>query len=127
MRLGTLMDRRIQVIQATIENNFSRSWNIEALARMANLSPSRLRHLFRAQVGQTPSQYLKTIRMREAEKLLRTTFLTVKEIMNGVGLSNESHFVHEFKKAYGLAPSKYRLALTTSRIQFDSKKLSNDE
>jgi AraC-like DNA-binding protein len=46
--------------------------------------------------------------MREAALLLRTTFLSVKEIMNRVGISNESHFVHEFKKANGLAPSKYR-------------------
>jgi AraC-like DNA-binding protein len=36
--------------------------------------------------------------------------LSVKEIMNRVGLSDESHFVHEFKKTYGLAPSKYRRA-----------------
>lgn len=63
-------------------------------------------------MGQTPAQYLRSIRMREAEKLLRTTFLSVKEIMNCVGLSNESYFVHEFKKTYNLAPSKYRASLT---------------
>ena len=34
--------------------------------------------------------------------------------MNRVGISNESHFVHEFKKAHGLAPSKYRSALAVT-------------
>ncbi len=48
--------------------------------------------------------------MLEAEKLLRTTLLSVKEIMNRVGISNESHFVHAFKKAHRLSPSKYRSA-----------------
>lgn len=82
------------------------------LGQLVNLSGSRLRHLFKAEMDQTPAQYLKGIRMREAATLLRTTFLSVKEIMNRVGISNESHFVHEFKKAHGLAPSKYRAEFT---------------
>jgi transcriptional regulator GlxA family with amidase domain len=53
---------------------------------------------------------LREVRLREAEKLLRTTFLRVKEIMNRVGFLDESHFGHQFKKTYGLSPSKYRNA-----------------
>jgi AraC-like DNA-binding protein len=34
----------------------------------------------------------------------------VKEIMNRVGITNESYFSREFKKAHGLAPGKYRAA-----------------
>lgn len=102
------MDRRIQIVSSALETDFRRAWNIVQLGQMVNLSGSRLRHLFKAEMDQTPAQYLKAIRMREAATLLRTTFLSVKEIMNKVGISNESHFVHEFKKAHGLAPSKYR-------------------
>ncbi|MEP6635286.1 MAG: helix-turn-helix transcriptional regulator [Acidobacteriota bacterium] len=102
------MDRRIQLLTAAIEKDFRRPWNTEKLALLVNLSPSRLRHLFKADVNQTPAQYLKSVRMREAETLLRTTFLSVKEIMSRVGIFDESHFGHEFKKTYGLAPSKYR-------------------
>ncbi|CAN5864144.1 hypothetical protein BH18ACI4_BH18ACI4_20550 [soil metagenome] len=105
-----IMDRRIQIVGSAIETDFQRAWNTQTLAQLVNLSASRFRHLFKAEMGQTPAQYLKSIRMREAEKLLRTTFLSVKEIMNSVGISNESHFVHEFKKTHGLAPSKYRSA-----------------
>lgn len=108
------MDRRIQTVRSAIETDFRRTFDIEALAEMVNLSGSRLRHLFKAEMGQTPAQYLKSIRMREAEMLLRTTFLSVKEIMNRVGISNESHFVHEFKKVHGLAPSKYRSVFTVA-------------
>lgn len=102
------MDRRIQIVSSALEADFRRGWDIVQLGQMVNLSGSRLRHLFKAEMDQTPAQYLKAIRMREAATLLRTTFLSVKEIMNRVGISNESHFVHEFKKAHGLAPSKYR-------------------
>ena len=102
------MDIRIQIVRSALETEFRRAWDIVQLGQLVNLSGSRLRHLFKAEMDQTPAQYLKAIRMRESATLLRTTFLSVKEIMNRVGISNESHFVHEFKKAHGLAPSKYR-------------------
>jgi AraC-like DNA-binding protein len=49
--------------------------------------------------------------MQRAEVLLRTSFLSVKEIGNRVGLSNSSHFVREFKSVYGAPPSAYRNGL----------------
>ena len=115
------MDIRIQIVSSALETDFRRAWDIVRLGQLVNLSGSRLRHLFKAEMDQTPAQYLKAIRMREAATLLRTTFLSVKEIMNRVGISNESHFVHEFKKAYGLAPSKYRSA-SQSLLQTHKKR-----
>jgi len=115
------MDRRIQIVSSALETSFRRAWNIVQLGQMVNLSGSRLRHLFKAEMDQTPAQYLKAIRMREAATLLRTTFLSIKEIMNRVGISNESHFVHQFKKSHGLAPSKYRVA-SQSRPPVPSKR-----
>ena len=104
------MDRRAQIVKSALEADFRRAWDNQSLAQLVNLSESRFRHLFKAELGQTPAQYLRSIRMLEAEKLLRTTLLSVKEIMNRVGISNESHFVHSFKKAHHLSPSKYRSA-----------------
>jgi AraC family transcriptional regulator of arabinose operon len=115
------MDRRIQVVSSALETDFRRAWDIVQLGRLVNLSGSRLRHLFKAEMDQTPTQYLKAVRMRQAAILLRTTFLSVKEIMNRVGISNESHFVHEFKKTHGLAPTKYRVA-APSRLQMHWKR-----
>ena len=107
------MDQRIQIVQSAIEKDCRRSWTLTAVAKLVNLSPSRLRHLFKAETGLTTNQFLREVRLREAERLLRTTFLRVKEIMNRVGFLDESHFGHEFKKAYGLSPSKYRNAFNT--------------
>lgn len=102
------MDQRVQIVRSAIEKDCRRAWSIAALARLVNLSPSRLRHLFKAETGITPNQFIKEVRLSEAERLLRTTFLRVKEIMNRVGFLDESHFAHEFKKTYGESPSKYR-------------------
>ena len=102
------MDRRIEVVISKMEGQISKSWEIGELARLVNLSASRLRHLFKTETGKTPAQYLKHRRLQTAELLLRTTFLTVKEIANRVGLTTGSHFVREFKKVYGVAPTTYR-------------------
>lgn len=46
--------------------------------------------------------------MEKARYLLETSFLSVKEITHSVGLNDESHFVRDFKKAYGEPPTRYR-------------------
>jgi AraC-like DNA-binding protein len=61
-----------------------------------------LRHLFKQETGTTPGQYLKAIRLKRAATLLRTTFMSVKEIAMNVGLTTASYFVREFRKSYGM-------------------------
>ncbi len=104
------MDRRIELVISKIETQTSGSWETTNLAGLVNLSASRFRHLFKEETGTTPAHYLKELRLRKAEVLLRTTFLSVKEIVSGVGLGSGSHFVREFKKMYGLSPTAYRRA-----------------
>jgi Helix-turn-helix domain len=56
----------------------------------------------------SPIRYLKQLRMEKAKHLLETSFLSVKEITFRVGINDDSHFVRDFKKAYGKAPTQYR-------------------
>ncbi len=102
------MDPRIQLVVSTIEREFSNKLSTETLGHLVNMSASRLRHLFKAETGLTVSQYLKQIRMRRAEVLLQTTFLSVKQIMNLVGVHDDAYFSREFRKLYGAAPGQYR-------------------
>lgn len=78
------------------------------LSRAVNLSPVHLRYLFKAETGRTFAQYLKTLRMEEARRLLEDTFLSTKEVMYRIGMLDESHFARDFKKVYHLTPSQYR-------------------
>ncbi len=102
------IDRKIEIVISEIENNFSCALRPETLARLVNLSPSRLRHLFKSQTGEAPIRYLKSRRMQESAVLLRTTTLRVKEIMNRVGITDGSNFVHEFEKEFDVPPTMYR-------------------
>lgn len=105
------MDRRIEVVISKIETRFSVSWDTPTLAKLVGLSPSRFRHLFKQETGTSPARYLKDFRLRKAETMLRTTFLSVKQIVKAVGIESNSHFVRDFRKMYGTTPTAYRRTL----------------
>lgn len=102
------MDRRIELVIAKIKTDPASAWDFVALAVLVNLSPSRFRHLFKQETGTTPGQYLKEVRLRRAAKLLRNTFLTIKQILKQVGLGSNAHFVRDFRQLYGMTPTSYR-------------------
>lgn len=89
------MDRRVQKAIDLIKEDLRRELPLTVLARSVNLSASRLRHLFAAEIGMTPAQYRKYIKMQEAKELAENTFLNAKQIMNRIGMSNESHFARD--------------------------------
>jgi transcriptional regulator GlxA family with amidase domain len=102
------MDVRIEITAKYIKENLHKNLKSAELARSLNLSASRLNYLFKAEMGITLTQYLKTLRLERAKDLGETTFLSVKQIMNAVGFSDESHFARDFKKKYGESPATYQ-------------------
>lgn len=102
------MDRRIEIVIRNIESRLEKSWDIVELATLVNLSPSRLRHLFKEETKTTLVRFIRELRFKRAEFLLRTTFLSVKEIAGEVGLASVSYFVREFKRRHTVGPSTYR-------------------
>jgi len=53
--------------------------------------------------------------MREAQRMLSETFLSVKEIRAKLGNIDRSHFSREFKKFCGLTPTEFRKRLNVSQ------------
>ena len=101
-------DRRVQVVKILIEDNFHLRLDLSDMARAVNLSPWRLAHLFKAEVGISPLRYLTLVRLQRARQYLETGFLTVREIAMSVGIPNPSHFTRSFKAAYGSSPVQHR-------------------
>jgi transcriptional regulator GlxA family with amidase domain len=102
------MEPRIHRVIRLMTGELCRDIPLEELAKSVNLSSSRFRHLFKDSTGLSPTQYLKVRRMQKAQELLKTTFLSVKEIMLRIGIKDQSHFTRAFRKLYGLSPVKYR-------------------
>jgi transcriptional regulator GlxA family with amidase domain len=102
------MDLRIERLVALMKGDLAQRLPLRRMAQLVNLSSPRLCYLFKSESGISASRYLKSLRMEEATVLLSTTFLSVKEIMARVGFGDESHFVKDFKKIYGMTPTEYR-------------------
>ena len=102
------MAERVKRVIEMMQGDPSRTFTLGKMAASVNLSPPYFCYLFKSITGVSPAKYLKALRMRQAATLLTTTFLSVKEIVRRVGLTDESHFVRDFKRLYGVTPSNYR-------------------
>ncbi len=102
------MEPRIYKVIYLIKVDLDREIAVVELAKSVNLSTSRLRHLFKAETGLSPAQYLKAQRLEKAKHLLETTFLNLKEVMHQAGFSDRSNFMRDFRRAYKVPPLQYR-------------------
>ena len=102
------MAERVKRVIELMHVDPSRTLSLGEMAQSVNLSPPYFCYLFKSITGVPPARYLKSLRMEHAATLLTTTFLSVKEIVRRVGCSDESHFVRDFKRIYGVTPSAYR-------------------
>ncbi len=85
--------------------------SLDELAASVNLSASRLRALFKAETGLTIRQYVKRLKMQRAQQLVRDTFLRVSEISTQLDWNDNSHFVRDYRRAFGVTPGEYRRSL----------------
>ena len=102
------MDSRVAAVLSLVERQ--PNIDIQALASLVNLSSSRLRHLFRAQMHVSLHYHRKHQRLINAQSLLHTSFLSIKQIANASGFTNAHHFAREFRKAFATSPRRYRQA-----------------
>ena len=103
-----VLDPRVRRITSYLLANLDKRLCLREIAGHVNLSDSHLAHLFRRDAGVAPQRFLKNLRLHRASDLLKTTFLSVKQIMASVGFNDPSHFVRDFKLMYGESPCQYR-------------------
>ncbi len=108
------MDARVEMAVSLMHQLTTDQLSIRSLSRSVNLSPTQLGALFKKETGQSPMQYLRKLRMQKAEQLLRSTFLSIKEVASLSGAKDVSHFVRDFKKEHGLTPKGFRLQFVQS-------------
>ena len=111
------MDRRIRAAIECLHANLCARTSIAELARSVNMSRWWFCHLFKMEMSQSPSHYMGTLRMREAQRMLSETFLSVKEIRAKLGNIDRSHFSREFRNFSGTTPTEFRKRLNKSQPQ----------
>lgn len=93
-----------------IEENYQNA-SLSQLAQRRGVSVAYVSRLVRSATGKTFKEMLQEKRLTKAAVLLRTTGLTVGEIIAALGYDNTSYFYRIFRKKYGIVPKEYRKTL----------------
>lgn len=84
------------------------AWTAAAMARMANLSVSRLHTLFKSELAQTPQEWLSDLRLRLVQEALVESDVPLAELALRVGYSDQSALTRAMRRTCGLTPAAYR-------------------
>lgn len=102
-------EQLLQEIIHFIENNIDdESLNPNSISEFLGISKATLYRRLKDLTDKTPSEFVRAIRLDYASRLLKTTKLTVAEIMFKSGFSNKSYFYREFAKQFNVSPKEYR-------------------
>ena len=100
-----LMLNITRIIHHQMDNE---SLTLDFIAGEMSISKMQLYRKVKELIGQTPTEYIRSVRLKQSEKLLKTTNKTVQEIMYICGFNNKAYFYREFAKKYHLTPKEYR-------------------
>ena len=78
------------------------------LAKLFRTNEKRLSRAFRDLLGYTVSEFVRRERLNQAERMLRTTGLTITQISEELGYSSSANFATAFKSQFGLTPTELR-------------------
>jgi AraC-like DNA-binding protein len=104
----SIQDPQVQKAVQALHTDCARAWTLESLASVAGLSRTSLAERFRKTMGNTPLNYLRTVRMQQAMAALSESERSLEQIAQEVGYQDAFSFSKVFKKTVGVAPRDFR-------------------
>lgn len=98
------LENALQLVEKHIENY---EFNVLQFASELAVSRPLLFTKLKALTGQTPNNFIKTIRLKRAAQLLKTKKLNVSEVAYKVGFKDPKYFRKCFQQQFDILPSKY--------------------
>lgn len=93
--------RLVKEMQSYLLHHFKEKVSISALASELNRTPNYLTNTYKEITGFTPISYVHHLRIQTAIQLLQTSPITIREVSDLLGYSDQSHFNKMFKKLMG--------------------------
>ncbi len=98
----------IKQLYAVVEENLSNPvLEVQFLVEKLGVSRAQLYRKIEELCGQSVKEFVRTIRLKVAAKLLERGDLRVSEIMYHVGINTRPYFIKRFKEMYKITPSEY--------------------
>jgi signal transduction histidine kinase/DNA-binding response OmpR family regulator len=98
------LHRAIEVVEKHLsEENFG----LQVFQEEMNMSRSTLFRKLYALTNQSPTEFIRTVRLKRASSLLKQHFGNISQVAAEVGITNPSYFTKCFRKIYGVSPVDY--------------------
>ena len=101
------MDVKKEIIEY-INNNLREHLTLEGLCERFHTNRTTLARRIKEETGKSPIRYILEERLSRSCEDLENTDLTVSEIAEKYGFSDDNYFIRAFKKQYGISPLKFR-------------------
>jgi AraC family transcriptional regulator len=113
-RDGALPRGRLRPVVEYIEEHLDAGPRLEQMAAVAHLSPYHFARQFKRATGLAPHQYVIMRRVERAKQILQAgTDLSLAEVAQNAGFSDQSQFTYHFRRLVGVTPGRFQ---TPARI-----------
>ena len=99
-----LLDRVMKVINKNLNNS---DLSVDKIADEVGISRVHLHRKMKELTGQTPHDFIRNLRLKQAAHLLASQNMNITEVMYACGFNNAASFSTIFKKFYGMSPREY--------------------
>lgn len=99
-----LVQKALVCVERSIDNT---EYSVDELAADLAMTRATLYRKLQGITGQTPKDFIRSIRLKRAAQLLQDTQLSVSEIADRTGFTTPRHFAKHFKEMFGVLPSQY--------------------
>jgi len=105
---ATKTPEQIERVLRYIDTHYAEPLDVEALAKLAGLSPSQFFTAFKRYNSFSPLQYLIRTRIQHAQELLHEPERSITEVAFAVGFEDSNYFTRQFRKYVHITPREYR-------------------
>lgn len=106
------IDSVIKEMDAYIRLHYKESINISQLAEKYHFNHSYMTRTFKKQMGQSPLKLINELRINDAKKMLTDSPLSIREISEQLGFTDQHYFSRIFKDFTGVNPKDFRRNIT---------------
>ena len=108
VRMKSPDEKLLERVMATINSHLNDSdLSVDLVAEEVGISRVHLHRKMKELTGQTPHDFIRNLRLKQAANLLANQGMNVTEVMYACGFSNSASFSTLFKKFYGVSPREY--------------------
>lgn len=101
---------QLQEILHYLGENFQQPITVQSVSKRFFMHPNYLSQLFKKEMKMNFTQYVTSMRMASAQRMLRESLLPVSDIAERTGYRDYFYFARAFKKHTGMTPTAYREA-----------------